>query len=166
MVWFELQKAGVWQCFLDCCSVIMVVIASFQARNLRELEKILKFLCITVRMNEAMWLLWLLGLELDRGTYALLLQKCIFRKIYKKGRRIHAQMDVCGCSLNMAVCGYALNEYLKTKIGDIVCQSGDLMIMHVFFSTLMDKSLISWNTQDSGYVQKELKKSDLIFITN
>uniref|UniRef100_A0A6N2JZE3 thymidine kinase n=1 Tax=Salix viminalis TaxID=40686 RepID=A0A6N2JZE3_SALVM len=87
-------------------SVIMVDIASFQARNLRELEKILKFLCITVRMNEAMWLLWLLGLELDRGTYALLLQKCIFRKkMYKKGRRIHAQMVVCGCSLNMAVCG-------------------------------------------------------------
>ena len=115
---------------------------------MRELEKTLKFLCITGRMNEAMWLLWQLGLELDRGSCALLFQECIFRKMYK-GRRIHAQM---------AVVGFVPNNYLKTKLTILYAKSGDLKIMRVLFDTLMDKSLISWNTQVSGYVQKGLEE--------
>ena len=44
---------------------------------------------------------------MEPGTYALLLQECIFRKEYMKGRRIHALM---------VVVGYDPNEYLKTKL--------------------------------------------------
>ncbi|KAJ6870093.1 hypothetical protein NC652_035870 [Populus alba x Populus x berolinensis] len=117
-------------------------------------EKILKCLCITGRMNEAVGLLWRSGLEVDHGTYALLLQECIFKKLYNKGKRIHAQM---------VVVGYVPNEYLKTKLMILYAKSGDLKTMHLLFDMLMEKSLISWNALIAGYVQKGLEEMGLSF---
>jgi len=117
-------------------------------------KKILKGLCITGRMNEAVGLLWRSGLEVDHGTYALLLQECIFKKLYNKGKRIHAQM---------VVVGYVPNEYLKTKLMILYAKSGDLKTMHLLFDMLMEKSLISWNALIAGYVQKGLEEMGLSF---
>ncbi|OMO76924.1 Thymidine kinase [Corchorus capsularis] len=72
---------------------------SFQAKlckNYIQLDKAIKDLCFTGRLSEAVGLLWRTRLKADAGTYALLLQECIFRKDYKSGRRIHAQMVVIG----------------------------------------------------------------------
>lgn len=99
-----------------------------------------------------MGLLWHTGLEVHHGTYAILLQECIFRKQYKKGRRIHAQM---------VVVGYTPNEYLKTKLLILYAKSGDLKAVHVLFDNLMEKSLISWNALISGYVQKGFEEMGL-----
>ncbi|KAF9664398.1 hypothetical protein SADUNF_Sadunf16G0014500 [Salix dunnii] len=117
-------------------------------------EKTLRGLCITGRMNEAVGLLWRSGLEVDHGTYALLLQECIFKKLYNKGKRIHAQM---------VVVGYVPNEYLKTKLMILYAKSGDLKTMHLLFDMLMEKSLISWNALIAGYVQKGLEEMGLSF---
>ncbi|KAL3568779.1 hypothetical protein D5086_028669 [Populus alba] len=105
-------------------------------------------------MNEAVGLLWRSGLEVDHGTYALLLQECIFKKLYNKGKRIHAQM---------VVVGYVPNEYLKTKLMILYAKSGDLKTMHLLFDMLMEKSLISWNALIAGYVQKGLEEMGLSF---
>lgn len=63
----------------------------------------------------------------------------------------------------MAVVGFVPNKYLKTKVTILYVKSGDLKIMRVLFDTLTDKSLISWNTQVSGYVPKGLEEFRLGF---
>lgn len=89
-----------------------------------------------------------MGVTVDLETYALLLQECIFRKEYRKGRRIHAQM---------VIVGYVPNEYIKTKLLILYAKSGDLVTAHVLFDKLQEKGLISWNAMIAGYVQKGLE---------
>lgn len=136
-----------------CCSVIKWDyhwrdIPSFQVEPRRKyfpLDKTLKGLCFSGRLSEAIGLLWRAGLEVDTETYSLLLQECIFRKEYRKGRRIHAQM---------VIVGFTPNEYLRTKLLILYAKSGDLITAHLMFDKLHEKSLISWNALIAGYVQK------------
>ncbi|GKV18761.1 hypothetical protein SLEP1_g29100 [Rubroshorea leprosula] len=89
---------------------------------------------------------------MNENTYALLLQECIFRKEYRKGRRIHAQMIVVG---------YVPNEYLKIKLLILYAKSGDLRTSSILFDKLSEKNLISWNAMISGFVQKGCKEIGL-----
>ncbi|KAK7831951.1 pentatricopeptide repeat-containing protein [Quercus suber] len=128
---------------------------SFQVepyKSYLQLNKTLKGLCISGRLREALGLLCTTGVRVEPRTYALLLQECIFRKEYKKGRRIHALM---------VVVGYDPNEYLKTKLLILYVKSGDLGTAHVLFDNLREKSLVSWNAMIAGYVQKGLEEVGL-----
>lgn len=89
---------------------------------------------------------------MDKGTYALLLQECIFTREYRTGRRIHAQM---------VVVGYVPNEYIKSKLLILYAKYGDLVTAHVLFDKLQPKSLISWNAMIAGYVQKGFEEAGL-----
>ncbi|RXH85795.1 hypothetical protein DVH24_014379 [Malus domestica] len=124
--------------------------SSFQVKPPKhiQLDKTLKGLCYSGRLVEAVALLCRTGLEFNPATYALLLQECIFRKEYKKGKRIHA---------HMIVVGFVLNEYLKTKLLILYAKSGDLRTAHILLDMLLEKSLVSWNAIIAGYVQKGLE---------
>ncbi|TQE02472.1 hypothetical protein C1H46_011880 [Malus baccata] len=124
--------------------------SSFQVKPPKhvQLDKTLKGLCYSGRLAEAVALLCRTGLEFNPATYALLLQECIFRKEYKKGKRIHA---------HMIVVGFVLNEYLKTKLLILYAKSGDLRTAHILLDMLLEKSLVSWNAIIAGYVQKGLE---------
>ncbi|XP_009344956.2 pentatricopeptide repeat-containing protein At4g16470 isoform X1 [Pyrus x bretschneideri] len=123
---------------------------SFQVKPQKhiQLDKTLRGLCYSGRLAEAVALLCRTGLEFNPATYALLLQECIFRKEYKKGKRIHA---------HMIVVGFVLNEYLKTKLLILYAKSGDLRTAHILLDMLLEKSLVSWNSIIAGYVQKGLE---------
>ncbi|KAM2800595.1 hypothetical protein COP1_005300 [Malus domestica] len=127
---------------------------SFQVKPQKhiQLDKTLKGLCYSGRLAEAVALLCRTGLEFNPATYALLLQECIFRKEYKKGKRIHA---------HMIVVGFVLNEYLKTKLLILYAKSGDLRTAHILLDMLLEKSLVSWNAIIAGYVQKGLEDAGL-----
>ncbi|KAM1540770.1 hypothetical protein ACFX10_005405 [Malus domestica] len=127
---------------------------SFQVKPPKhiQLDKTLKGLCYSGRLVEAVALLCRTGLEFNPATYALLLQECIFRKEYKKGKRIHA---------HMIVVGFVLNEYLKTKLLILYAKSGDLRTAHILLDMLLEKSLVSWNAIIAGYVQKGLEDAGL-----
>ncbi|KAM4077555.1 hypothetical protein ACJW30_12G146700 [Castanea mollissima] len=125
---------------------------SFQVEPFKsylQLDKTLKGLCILGRLREAEGLLCTTVVQVKPRTYALLLQECIFRKEYKKGRRIHALT---------VVVGYDPNEYLKTKLLILYVKSGDLGTAHVLFDNLQGKSLVSCNAMIAGYVQKGLEE--------
>ncbi|KAK7855431.1 pentatricopeptide repeat-containing protein [Quercus suber] len=106
-----------------------------------QLDKTLKGLCISRRLREAVGLLCATVVQVEPRTCDLLLQECIFRKEYKKGRRIHALM---------VVVGYDPSEYLKTKLLILYVKSGDLGTTHVLFDNLLEKSLVSWNAMILG----------------
>ncbi|KAM1005316.1 hypothetical protein ACFX2C_005412 [Malus domestica] len=127
---------------------------SFQVKPPKhiQLDKTLKGLCYSGRLAEAVALLCRTGFEFNPATYALLLQECIFRKEYKKGKRIHA---------HMIVVGFVLNEYLKTKLLILYAKSGDLRTAHILLDMLLEKSLVSWNAIIAGYVQKGLEDAGL-----
>ncbi|KAH9749858.1 pentatricopeptide repeat-containing protein [Citrus sinensis] len=128
---------------------------SFQVNlrnNVIQLDEAIRGLCFSGRLSEAIGLLWRTGLKVDEGTYALLLQECIFTKEYRKGRRIHAQM---------VIVGYVPNEYIKTKLLILYAKYGDLVTAHVLFYKLQQKSLISWNAIIAGYVQKGFEEVGL-----
>ncbi|XP_019058209.1 PREDICTED: pentatricopeptide repeat-containing protein At4g16470 isoform X1 [Tarenaya hassleriana] len=116
------------------------------------LDKTLRGLCITGRLNEAVGLLWRSGSKVRLQTYSLLLQECIHRKEYEQGRRIHAQM---------VILGYSLNEYLKTKLLILYAKSGSLEIAQDLFCSLQQRDVIPWNAMISGYVQKGLEEVGL-----
>lgn len=117
-----------------------------------QLDKILKGLCITGRLAEAVGLLWRTGVKVLPETYSLLLQECIFSKAHKKGKRIHAQMIIAGL---------VPSEYLNTKLLILYAKSGDLRTAHILFDKLLDVSLIPWNAMIAGYVQKGLEETGL-----
>ncbi|KAH9798175.1 pentatricopeptide repeat-containing protein [Citrus sinensis] len=128
---------------------------SFQVNlrnNVIQLDEAIRGLCFSGRLSEAIGLLWRTGLKVDEGTYALLLQECIFTKEYRKGRRIHAQM---------VIVGYVPNEYIKTKLLILYAKYGDLVTAHVLFDKPQQKSLISWNAIIAGYVQKGFEEVGL-----
>ena len=112
----------------------------------------LRSLCISGRLKEAVSLLCGTGVQVNPKTYSLLLQECIFMKEYKSGRRILAQMIVSG---------FVPNEYLKTKLLILYAKSGDLGTAHILLDKLVEKNLVSWNALISGYVQKGLEEMAL-----
>ncbi|KAM7280615.1 hypothetical protein ACFE04_007749 [Oxalis oulophora] len=117
-------------------------------------DKVLKGLCTTGRLREAISLLCHSGTSVKPNTYCLLLQECINRKEYTMGRRIHT---------HMVVFGFAPNEYLKTKLLILYTKSGDFQTAYVIFSKSVEKSLISWNAMIGGFVEKGLQQSALDF---
>ncbi|KAK6149656.1 hypothetical protein DH2020_017181 [Rehmannia glutinosa] len=114
----------------------------------------LKDLCFTGRVKEAVGILCCTGVQVHSDTYSLILQECVFRKQYKKGRRIHWQM---------VVVGFIPDEYLKIKLLILYAKAGDLDTAHILFDTLLMKNLISWNALIAGYVQKGLEELGLSF---
>ncbi|XP_071723859.1 pentatricopeptide repeat-containing protein At4g16470-like [Rutidosis leptorrhynchoides] len=122
--------------------------------NSLQLDKILKDLCTTGRLSEAVNLLCDSGTRVEPSTYALLLQECIHRKEYTKGRRIHTQM---------VVSGYSPSEYLKTKLLILYAKLGDMQTACIMFDRYVEKSLISWNAMIGGFVQKGLQENALSF---
>ncbi|KAL4320936.1 hypothetical protein HN51_065107 [Arachis hypogaea] len=132
-------------------------ILSFQVKPRRTdpyLDNVLKGLCVSGRLAEAVGLLCRTGLPVQQRTYSLLLQECIFWKQYERGRRIHAQMIVVG---------FVPNEYLKTKLLILYAKSGYLETASFLFDNLADKGLIPWNAMVAGYVQKGLEEVGLEF---
>ncbi|XP_028799036.1 LOW QUALITY PROTEIN: pentatricopeptide repeat-containing protein At4g16470-like [Neltuma alba] len=130
---------------------------SFQVKPRKggpNLDKVLKGLCISGRLAEAIGLLCRTGLAVHSRTYSLLLQESILRKEYKKARRIHAQMIVVG---------YVPNEYLKTKLLILYAKSGYLETARTLFNNLAEKGLVSWNAIIAGYIQKGLEEVGLDF---
>ncbi|KAA8537288.1 hypothetical protein F0562_027025 [Nyssa sinensis] len=128
---------------------------SFQAearKNFLRLDGTLKDLCFSGRLTEAVGILCRAELQLHSKTYSLLLQECIFRREYKKGRRIHAQMITVG---------FVPNEYLKTKLLILYAKAGDLETAHILFDKLLAKTLIPWNAMIAGCVQKGLEEVGL-----
>ncbi|XP_028068206.1 pentatricopeptide repeat-containing protein At4g16470-like isoform X1 [Camellia sinensis] len=128
---------------------------SFQAnvlKNSTHLDRTLRGLCLSGRLKEAVGLLWRAGLQVYPETYSLLLQESIFRKQYRWGRRIHAQM---------VVVGFVPNEYLVTKLLILYAKAGDLVTASSLFNELPRTSLISWNAIISGHVQNGLVEMGL-----
>ncbi|KAI4341519.1 hypothetical protein MLD38_026232 [Melastoma candidum] len=101
-------------------------------------------LCYCGRAADAVRLLCDSGVRVEPRTYALLLQECINRKEFRKGRVVHGQM---------VVSGYVPNEFLKTKLLIFYMKSGNMAVAEVFFGRLVDRTLISWNSMIAGYVQ-------------
>ncbi|KAL0296479.1 UNVERIFIED_CONTAM: Pentatricopeptide repeat-containing protein [Sesamum radiatum] len=121
-------------------------------KNSCHLDRTLKDLCFTGRVKEAVGILCCTGVKVFSETYSLLLQECIFRKEFKKGRRIHWQM---------VVVGFIPDEYLKIKLLILYAKAGDLDTAHILFDLLLMKTLISWNAIIAGYVQKGLEEVGL-----
>ncbi|XP_010271319.1 PREDICTED: pentatricopeptide repeat-containing protein At4g16470 [Nelumbo nucifera] len=117
-----------------------------------QLDQTLRGLCFSGRLTEAVDILCRTESLLDTEIYALLLQECIFRKEFKKGRRIHAQM---------VIVGFAPDEYLQTKLAILYAKNGDLETAHIMFDKISNRSLVSWNAMISGYVQKGLDETGL-----
>ncbi|XP_058196869.1 pentatricopeptide repeat-containing protein At4g16470 isoform X1 [Rhododendron vialii] len=123
---------------------------SFQVKvleNSTHLDRTLRGHCFSGRLDEAVRLVCSAGTQVYPETYSLLLQECIFRKQYRLGRRIHAQM---------AVVGFVPNVYLITKLLILYAKAGDLETASILFNELPETSLISWNAIIAGYVQKGL----------
>nr|GLL36422.1 hypothetical protein DM860_006510 [Ipomoea trifida] len=134
--------------------------SSFQANDLKNLfclDETIKDLCFSGRVMEAVGILCRTGVQVESETYSLLLQECIFRKAYKKGRRIHWQM--------IAV-GFFPNEYLTIKLLILYAKSGDLDTAHIIFDRLKYKCLVSWNAMVAGYVQKGMEEVGLSLFYN
>ncbi|KAL8137275.1 hypothetical protein V2J09_003276 [Rumex salicifolius] len=117
-----------------------------------QFDKTLKGLCISGRLRQAIQLLCHTGLAVDWQTYSLLLQDCIHRGAYELGKIIHSHM--------IAV-GFALNEYLETKLLILYAKAGRLRTASKIFEKFEKKSVISWNAIISGHVQKGLEEVGL-----
>ncbi|KAG2239079.1 hypothetical protein Bca4012_023847 [Brassica carinata] len=131
-------------------------IHSFQVepqRKQKQPDKTLQGLCITGRLKEAVGLLWRsTGSKVESKTYCMLLQECIQRHEYTKGKRVHA---------HMVVVGFAPSEYLKVKLLILYALSGDLQTGWILFRGLQSKGLISRNAMISGCVKKGLEQEGL-----
>ncbi|CAH8316631.1 unnamed protein product [Eruca vesicaria subsp. sativa] len=122
-------------------------------RKKRQADKALQGLCITGRLKEAVGLLWRINKsKLEADTYSILLQECIQRRQYKKGKRVHA---------HMVVKGFAPNDYLKVKLLILYALSGDLQTGGILFRGLQVKSLIPRNAMISGCVKKGFEQEGL-----
>lgn len=119
---------------------------------LGHLDETLKGLCCSGRLLEAVAILCTTKLQVYPQTYSLLLQECIFRKEFKTGRTVHAQMIIVG---------FLPNIYLNTKLLILYAKAGDLETAQVIFDRLPSKSLVSYNVMISGYVQKGLDEVGL-----
>ncbi|MCL7039504.1 hypothetical protein MKW94_006414 [Papaver nudicaule] len=118
----------------------------------QELDSILKGLCFSGRLTEGINLLCSSGLQLKPQTYSLLLQECIHRREYKKGRRLHG---------NMIVLGVTPDEFLQTKLLVLYSKSGDLETAHSMFDRNSSRNAVSWNTLIAGYVQTGKEETGL-----
>lgn len=104
------------------------------------------------KLKEAVGILCCTGVQVHSETYSLLLQECINRKEYRKGKRVHWQM---------VVVGFIPDKYMKIKLLILYAKSGDLDASSILFDGLLTKSLIAWNAIISGYVQKGLDEVGL-----
>ncbi|KAK9132980.1 hypothetical protein Scep_012508 [Stephania cephalantha] len=120
--------------------------------NSLELNEKLKGLCRSGRIIEAVDILCGSKSQVDHQTFALLLQECIFKKEFNKGRRIHSQMITTG---------FAPDEYLQTKLVILYAKKGDLRTAHIVFDEIPNRSVVSWNAMISGYVQSGLEEVGL-----
>ncbi|KAJ4976567.1 hypothetical protein NE237_001673 [Protea cynaroides] len=127
-------------------------VSSWIRESFTELDTRLKGLCYSGRLKEAVSILCHTGSPLDPQTYALLLQECIYRKQFNKGRSIHAQMIKVG---------FTPDQFLQTKLLILYAKNGDMETAHVLFGRIPDPSLVSWNALISGYVQKGLEERGL-----
>ncbi|XP_058070709.1 pentatricopeptide repeat-containing protein At4g16470 [Magnolia sinica] len=121
-------------------------------KNFFEPDKTLKGLCFSGRLFEAVEILCRKGSPVNPQTYAFLLQECINLKDFKLGRRIHAQMIIVG---------FAIDEYLRTKLVILYAKKGDLETAHRLLAKIPERNLVSWNAMISGYVQKGLEEEGL-----
>ncbi|KAK9155374.1 hypothetical protein Sjap_002854 [Stephania japonica] len=117
-----------------------------------ELNEALKSLCRSGRIIEAVDMLCGSKSQVDQQTYALLLQECIFRNEFNKGRRIHS---------HMITTGFAPDEYLQTKLVILYAKKADLRTAHIVFDGIPNRSVVSWNAMMSGYVQSGLEEVGL-----
>ncbi|KAK1395498.1 PPR containing plant-like protein [Heracleum sosnowskyi] len=117
-------------------------------RNFMYLDETLRGLIYSGRLVQAIELLCRSEVAVESQTYRLLLQECIFKEDYKKGRRIHAQM---------VIVGFVPDEYLKVKLLILYAKSGSLETAHILFDQLLEKTVISWNAMIGGYVQNNLE---------
>nr|XP_016511912.1 PREDICTED: pentatricopeptide repeat-containing protein At4g16470-like [Nicotiana tabacum] len=125
---------------------------SFQANGVKSslyLDETIKGLCFSGRVAEAVGILCRSGVQVEAETYSLLLQECIFRQAYKKGKRVHWQMIIVG---------FVPNEYLTIKLLILYAKAGDLDTAHIIFDKLQFKCLVSWNAMIAGYVQKGMEE--------
>ncbi|KAL4185360.1 hypothetical protein AMTRI_Chr10g5550 [Amborella trichopoda] len=107
--------------------------------------KEVKNLCISGRLKEAIQKLWRKGpLMVSSDSYASLLQECINLKAFKLGRMVHA---------HMVVNGFSPDQYLRTKLVILYTKNRDLRTAHQLFIRMEERSLVSWNSMISGYVQ-------------
>ncbi|KAG5574412.1 hypothetical protein H5410_054546 [Solanum commersonii] len=128
---------------------------SFQANGVKNslyLDETIKGLCFSGRVAEAVGILCRSGVQVEAETYSLILQECIFRQAYKKGKRVHWQMITVG---------FVPNEYLTVKLLILYAKAGDLDTSHIIFDKLQFKSLVSWNAMIAGYVQKGMEEVGL-----
>ncbi|XP_009797944.2 pentatricopeptide repeat-containing protein At4g16470-like, partial [Nicotiana sylvestris] len=114
----------------------------------------IKGLCFSGRVAEAVGSS---GVQVESETYSLVLQECIFRQAYKKGKRVHWQMIVVG---------FVPNEYLTIKLLILYAKGGDLDTTHIIFDKLQFKCLVSWNAMIAGYVQKGMEEIGLSLYHN
>ncbi|XP_077229968.1 tetratricopeptide repeat (TPR)-like superfamily protein [Tasmannia lanceolata] len=120
--------------------------------NLFEFDAILKRLCFSGRLKEAVELLYQNNSQIHPQTYAFLLQECIHRKELKRGRRIHS---------HMIISGFVPDQYLMTKLLILYAKNKDLETAHQLFDEMSERNLVSWNAMISGYVQKGLEEVGL-----
>ncbi|XP_026392851.1 pentatricopeptide repeat-containing protein At4g16470 [Papaver somniferum] len=126
---------------------------SYQIHNKsKELDSVLKGLCFSGRLREAVNLVCCSGLQLEPQTYSLLLQECIYRREYMKGKRLHG---------NMIVLGLTPDEFLQTKLLVLYSKSGDLDTAHSMFDKNSYRNAVSWNALIAGYVQKGEEETGL-----
>lgn len=121
-------------------------------KDFLHIDETLKDLCLSGRVTEAVGILCRTKAQVEPETYSLLLQDCIFRKEYQRGRRIHWQM---------VIVGFVPNEYLHVKLLILYAKAGDLDTAQIIFDKLHLKSLVSWNAMITGYVQKGLEELGL-----
>nr|XP_009773981.1 PREDICTED: pentatricopeptide repeat-containing protein At4g16470 isoform X1 [Nicotiana sylvestris] len=133
---------------------------SFQGNGVKNslyLDETIKGLCFSGRVAEAVGILCRSGVQVESETYSLVLQECIFRQAYKKGKRVHWQMMVVG---------FVPNEYLTIKLLILYAKAGDLDTTHIIFDKLQFKCLVSWNAMIAGYVQKGMEEIGLSLYHN
>lgn len=123
-------------------------------KNLHHIDETLKDLCLSGRLAEAIGMLCGAEVQFETETYSILLQECIFRKDYRKGKRIHWQM---------VIVGFVPNEYVHVKLLILYAKAGDLYTAQFLFDKLHTKGLVSWNAMIAGYVQKGFEKVGLSF---
>ncbi|KAJ0236706.1 Pentatricopeptide repeat-containing protein [Hirschfeldia incana] len=133
-------------------------IDSFQGKPQRkkeQLDKTLEGLCVTGRLKQAVGLLWRSSSsvsQLESDTYSIILQECINRCEYTRGKRVHA---------HMVVVGHVPNDYLKVKLVILYALSGDLRTGGILFNGLESKSVVPRNALISGCVKKGLEQEGL-----
>ncbi|ONK82056.1 uncharacterized protein A4U43_C01F35670 [Asparagus officinalis] len=114
--------------------------------------KLIRELCFSGKISEAVKLLFTCDHYCDPQTYAFLLQETINLKESKLGRRIHT---------HMIINGHVPNHYLTTKLAIFYAKTGVLDSARYLFDEMPHRGLVPWNAIISGYVQNGLEQQGL-----